>query len=96
MNRRELLGAMLALPLTSVSGEGKAMATEYRDSQITNGTSGLRIIQNSADDYSLKMISGDAQKDVTVVRYKGRTAVDDVSLAYQHLHTFLLLLGMDV
>lgn len=64
--------------------------TEFRQaSQITNGASGLQVIQNGPEDYSLKMVSGDATKNVTVIRLAGPSAQADV----QVIHQLFLRLG---
>lgn len=66
------------------------------DSQITNGASGLQIITNGPEDFSLKIISGDGMKNVTVIRYAGRTAESDIQLVYQTLYGLLRILRLDV
>lgn len=53
------------------------------DSQITNGISGLQIIQNAGDDFSLKAISGDGTKNVTLIRLKGSSAEADMQVVYK-------------
>jgi hypothetical protein len=68
----------------------------YGDATITNGASGLRVIQNTQYDWSVKIISGDGTKNVTVVRYQGRTAQFAAELAYTLIMSVLRVLRLDV
>lgn len=97
MDRRELLqrGALVASLYPFSQLEVLAMSDQF-DSQITNGSSGLVILQNGPEDYSLKIMSGDGTKNVTVIRYAGRTAEADIQLVYQCFYSLLRILRLDV
>jgi hypothetical protein len=71
------------------------MADQF-DSQVTNAASGLVILKNAEGDYSLKIISGDGTKNVTVIRYAGRTAEADIRLVHDNLLSLLRILRLDV
>jgi hypothetical protein len=49
--------------------------------KITNQISGTYIATNASDDFSLKLVSGDASKNVTLVRLKGPTADREIQAA---------------
>jgi len=94
MKRRDLL-SLAVLGAAATTGVS-AQSSDVGMSQITNGTSGLLILKNGDDDYSLKVVSGDGTKNVTFVRRRGPTAYADVSLVYQILNSVAQLIGLDV
>lgn len=70
--------------------------SEFRQaSQITNAASGLRVIKNAERDYSLKIISGDGSKDVTIIRFAGESAEADIQTVHQLFLKLGEVLGLD-
>ena len=96
ITRRSALTSLAASALV-ISGRMVDVEAQPADSDsiITNGASGLRILQNAEDDYSLKVISGDGTKDVTFVRYKGTTALADTTRIHALLKSLMELIGLD-
>lgn len=70
------------------------MADFRTDSQVTNAASGLQVIMNAPNDYSLKVISGDGTKNVTLVRYAGSSAEADIQVVYQLFKLQAEVLGL--
>lgn len=89
---------VLTIVLTSTYNATKIAAqsgTDFRvDSQITNSISGLVIIRNRTNDYSLKAISGDGTKDVTLIRFAGTSAEADISVVYHLFAKIFEVLGV--
>lgn len=52
------------------------------DSTIVNAASALQVVKNAENDYSLKVISGDATKNVTLIRFAGSSAEADITVVY--------------
>ena len=59
------------------------MAEFRQASQITNSASGLQVVENAPNDFSLKIISGDGTKNVTIIRYAGESAQADIQVVHQ-------------
>lgn len=66
------------------------------ESVVKNATSGLYILKNGEQDYSVKIVSGDGKKNVTIVRYEGLTAEADAQLVHTLFRSMLLVLRLDV
>ncbi len=99
MQRREFLAAVSAITAASAVASSKvvdAQSAEYGDSVLTTRASGLIIRENGPEDFSLKVISMDAAKDVTLERRVGRTARADIQLLYNLLQSLFLMRGLDV
>lgn len=78
LTRRQVLAAVPAVPVAAaLSADVQAQGFPDSNSSITNGVSGFKILTNSDDDFSVKVISGDGSKDVTWIRFKGPTAFAD-------------------
>lgn len=93
ITRREALAtSVAALVASAASVEAQPSDTA---SVITNAISVIHILPNAEDDYSLKLVSGDHSKDVTFVRYKGTTALADVTRIYNLLKSITELMGLD-
>jgi hypothetical protein len=70
--------------------------SEFRaSSTIVNAASGLQIIQNAANDLSLKVISGDATKNVTIIRLRGESAKADIDTLYQLFSRLFDVVGLE-
>jgi hypothetical protein len=64
--------------------------------KILNGVSAIRINRNSANDFSLKLISGDGSKNVTFIRYGGADADPKIQQVYYKLVELANELGLNV
>ena len=102
MDRRQLLRTSVA-GLTGLVAARQASAQQARlasgeqfESVIINATSGLNVLKNSDGSYSVKIISGDGTKNVTIVRYLGMTAEADAQLVHTLFRSMLLALRLDV
>lgn len=69
---------------------------EFRSaSEVTNAAGGLQVVPNGSDDFSLKIISGDGSKNVTIIRYKGASAAADIQVVYQLFLKMGEVLGLE-
>ena len=94
ISRRQMLqvGATAAFVAATVN----AQQADQFDSTIINAASGLYIASNTDGSYSVKIVSGDGTKNVTVVRYIGRTAEADARLVHDNILSLLRSLRLDV
>lgn len=105
MNRRQalrasvsgLVGAVATSKVVAQSGGiGNLAPGEQFESIVRNATSGLYILKNNENDFSVKIVSGDGAKNVTIVRYVGSTAEADAQLVHTLFRSMLLALRLDV
>jgi hypothetical protein len=94
ISRRQMLqvGATAAFAAATV----QAQQADQFDSTVINATSGIYIAPNTDGSFSVKMVSGDGTKNVTVIRYLGRTAEADARLVHDNLLSLLRILRLDV
>jgi hypothetical protein len=101
MERRQFLSAaatIAAVGALGVKADAQVATSngEYGNSTLTTRASGLLIKQNGDQDFSLKIISMAADKDVTIERRVGPTAFQDIQLLYNLLQSLFLMRGLDV
>ena len=106
MDRRQALRASVAGLVGAVAtssevgaqggGIGNLAPGEQFESTVKNATSGLYILKNAENDFSVKIVSGDGRKNVTIVRYEGATAEVDAQLVHTLFRSMLLVLRLDV
>ena len=71
-------------------------ANDFRTaSTVTNAASGLQVLKNAEQDYSLKIISGDGSKNVTIIRFAGPSAEADIAVVYKLFSAQGEVLGLD-
>jgi hypothetical protein len=81
--------------LADALGKVNDMADFRSASEITNKASGLLVVTNAPDDYSLKIISADGTKNVTIVRYAGPSASMDIQIVYELFVHLFDVLGLE-
>lgn len=91
-----VLLTVLAALVFVTTADARRQGSDFRfDSVVTNAASGLMVIKNAEQDFSLKIISGDGTKNVTIIRLAGSSAEGDIQVLYRLFVTQGEVLGLD-